>query len=57
MSIHSKRSLEPLLESIREFIVLHQRTLAAMDGEPTAQPETNAVIRLQNLVDELERTQ
>jgi hypothetical protein len=57
MSIHSKRSLEPLLESIREFIVLHRRTLAAMDGEPATRPEANAVNRLQSLVDELERLQ
>jgi hypothetical protein len=57
MAIHSKRSFEPLLESIREFIVLHKRTLAAMDGEPATRPEANAVNRLQNLVDELGRAQ
>ena len=45
MSIYSKRNLEPLLESIRIFIMLHRRT---------AGPDANAADRLESLVDQLE---
>lgn len=44
MSIHSKRSLEPLLESMREFISYHR----------VAGPEANAADRLEGLVHQLE---
>jgi hypothetical protein len=54
MSIYSKRTLEPLLESIRIFITLHRVTLAAMEDGSGSKSDTNAADRLQSLVDQLE---
>jgi hypothetical protein len=54
MSIHSKRNLDPLIESIRLFIILHRMAAAAEEGESFSKPEANAADRLQNLVDQLE---
>jgi hypothetical protein len=49
ISICSKGSLEPLLESLREFILFHKKVAAnAMDGGGSAAD------RLQALVDQLE---
>lgn len=45
MSIYAKRNLDPLLESMRIFIMLHRQTAAS---------DANAADRIQSLVDQLE---
>lgn len=53
-TIHSKKNLEPLLESIREFILFHKLAANAMEEELGPIPESNAADRLQGLVDQLQ---
>lgn len=54
VSIYSKSSLEPLLDSLREFIIFHKLAAHGMDGDVSSNPQANAADRLQLLVDQLE---
>ncbi|KAK3685999.1 wings apart-like protein regulation of heterochromatin-domain-containing protein [Podospora appendiculata] len=56
LSVHPKRSLQPLLDSINEFIRFHQEVAEARAGEEGSKQETEfaALSRLQSLVVQLE---
>ncbi|KAI5862844.1 hypothetical protein GGS23DRAFT_71163 [Durotheca rogersii] len=51
---HSTRSIEPLLDSIREFIIHHRKVESADVGEDGTQDQSGYTERLQDLVHRLE---
>ncbi|KAK3359264.1 wings apart-like protein regulation of heterochromatin-domain-containing protein [Lasiosphaeria hispida] len=53
--VHPKKSIQPLLDSINEFIAFHHKVAEAQGGEGGAKQETNltALVRLQGLVSQL----
>jgi hypothetical protein len=53
-SLHSRRTLEPLLNAIREFIVLHQLAANSIEGQEGARQDSGATERLERLVQQLE---
>lgn len=54
ISIYSKNNLEPLLNSLGEFIIFHKVAAHGMEGDDAgSSPQANAADRLQLLVDQL----
>ena len=52
--VHPKRSMQPLLDSINEFIAFHRKVEEAQGIEGAKQgSESAALARLQNLADQL----
>lgn len=52
ISVHPKKSIQPLVDSLNEFIVYHQRVEEAQggSGETKEGDESSAMARLQRLV-------
>ncbi|KAK0720480.1 wings apart-like protein regulation of heterochromatin-domain-containing protein [Lasiosphaeris hirsuta] len=53
--VHPKKSIQPLLDSVNEFIAFHHKVAEAQGNEGRAKQETNlaALVRLQDLVSQL----
>lgn len=54
VSMHPKKSIQPLRESINEFITFHQKVAKAREGDGTSKQESE-LTRLHSLVEELEK--
>ena len=53
--VHPKKSLQPLLDSINEFIAFHHKVAeTGSDGESKHDADFGALVRLQSLVDQLD---
>ncbi|KAK3378179.1 wings apart-like protein regulation of heterochromatin-domain-containing protein [Podospora didyma] len=53
--VHPKKSLQPLLDSINEFIAFHHQVAeTGSDGESKQDADFGALVRLQSLVDQLD---
>jgi len=54
-SVHPKKSLRPLLDSINEFIILHHKAAEAQSEDGSkGNSDSAAIARLQSLADQLE---
>jgi hypothetical protein len=54
VSVHPRKSMRPLLDSVDEFIAFHHKVAEAeAEGNSKQGSETAALTRLQNLVDQL----
>lgn len=54
VSVHPKKSIQPLVDSINEFIAFHRKVAEAHgEGQPQHEHESAALVRLQTLVDQL----
>lgn len=54
VSVHPRKSIQPLVDSINEFIAFHRKVAEAQGDEDSKQgSESAAMTRLQGLVDQL----
>lgn len=50
--VHPKKNIQPLLDSLNEFIAFH-RKVAEAQGDEAGKHESGSLTRLQNLADQL----
>ncbi|KAK3995674.1 wings apart-like protein 1 [Cladorrhinum sp. PSN332] len=54
ISVHPKKSLRPLLDSINEFIILHHKAAEAQGNDGSKSGDSAAIARLESLANQLE---